>query len=93
MVMLNAGFVVPKLARISLAMLEACQLPIWLNVYLSKPGLQRSTQLHTDKQACARTPPNATSFEVASFAHTPSGSVISASEHLSCRALEILNKT
>ena len=49
-VMLNAGFVVPRLARVSLAMLEASQLPIWLNVYLSKPGLTRSTQLHTDKQ-------------------------------------------
>ena len=49
-VMLNAGFLVPKLARVSLAMLEASQLPIWLNVYLSKPGLTRSTQLHTDKQ-------------------------------------------
>lgn len=49
-VMLNAGFLVPKLARVSLAMLEASSLPIWLNVYLSKPGLARSTQLHTDKQ-------------------------------------------
>lgn len=49
-VMLNAGFVVPKLAAVSLAMLEATQLPIWLNVYLSKPGLVRSTQLHTDMQ-------------------------------------------
>ena len=43
-------FLVPKLARVSLAMLEASGLPIWLNVYLSKPGLKRSTQLHTDKQ-------------------------------------------
>ena len=49
-VMLNAGFVVPKLAAVSLAMLEASQLPIWLNVYLSKAGLERSTQLHTDLQ-------------------------------------------
>ena len=49
-VMLNAGFVVPSLARISLAMLEATRLPIWLNVYLTRPGLERSTQLHTDKQ-------------------------------------------
>jgi len=49
-VMLNAGFLVPKLAAVSLAMLEASQLPIWLNVYLSKAGLVRSTQLHTDKQ-------------------------------------------
>ena len=49
-VMLNAGFLVPALARVSLAMLEASQLPIWLNVYLSKPGLTRSTQCHTDKQ-------------------------------------------
>ena len=49
-VMLNAGFLVPKLARVSLAMLEATQLPIWTNVYLSKPGLKRSTQRHTDKQ-------------------------------------------
>ena len=31
-------------------MLEATQLPIWLNVYLTRPGLSRSTQLHTDKQ-------------------------------------------
>ena len=49
-VMLNAGFLVPKLARVSLAMVDAAQLPVWLNVYLSKPGLTRSTQLHTDKQ-------------------------------------------
>ena len=49
-VMLNAGFVVPTLAHVSLAMIDATQLPIWLNVYLSKPGLARSTQLHTDKQ-------------------------------------------
>ncbi|KAL3905067.1 MAG: hypothetical protein SGPRY_011047 [Prymnesium sp.] len=49
-VMLNAGFLVPKLARVSLAMLEASGLPIWLNVYLSRPGLVQSTQLHTDKQ-------------------------------------------
>ena len=49
-VMLNAGFLVPKLASISLAMLEATGLPIWLNVYLSKPGLATSTQLHTDAQ-------------------------------------------
>ena len=49
-VMLNAGFLVPKLAGVSLAMLDACQLPIWLNVYLSKPGLTRSTQRHTDRQ-------------------------------------------
>ena len=43
-VMLNAGFVVPTLAHVSLAMIDATQLPIWLNVYLSKPGLARSTQ-------------------------------------------------
>ena len=49
-VLLNAGFLVPKLASVSLAMLEASALPIWLNVYLSKPGLTMSTQLHTDKQ-------------------------------------------
>eukprot|EP00966_Prymnesium_polylepis_P100566 2329395-Prymnesium_polylepis.1 len=49
-VMLNAGFLVPKLAAVSLAMVEASRLPVWLNVYLSRPGLQQSTQLHTDKQ-------------------------------------------
>ena len=49
-VMLNAGFLVPKLAEVSLAMLEATGLPIWLNVYISKVGLTRSTQCHTDKQ-------------------------------------------
>lgn len=49
-VMLNAGFIVPKLAVVSGAMLDAAQLPVWLNVYLSKPGLKRSTQLHTDLQ-------------------------------------------
>lgn len=49
-VLLNAGFLIPKLAVVSLAMLEATLLPIWLNVYLSRPGLTRSTQLHTDKQ-------------------------------------------
>ena len=49
-VLLNAGFLIPKLAAISLAMLEATQLPIWMNVYLSKPGLATSTQLHTDTQ-------------------------------------------
>ena len=49
-VMLNAGFIVPALAQVSLAMLEATQLPIWTNVYLSRKGLTRSTQLHTDKQ-------------------------------------------
>ena len=32
-------------------MLEATRLPIWMNVYLSKPGLSTSTQLHTDTQA------------------------------------------
>ena len=51
MVLLNAGFLIPKLAAISLAMLEATRLPIWMNVYLSKPGLTTSTQLHTDTQA------------------------------------------
>lgn len=25
-------------------------MPIWLNVYMTKPGLKRSTQLHTDMQ-------------------------------------------
>ena len=50
-VLLNAGFLIPKLAAISLAMLEATRLPIWMNVYLSKPGLTTSTQLHTDTQA------------------------------------------
>lgn len=49
-VMLNAGFCVPKLAAISRAMLEVTSLPIWMNVYLSKPGLSTSTQLHTDQQ-------------------------------------------
>ena len=49
-VLLNAGFLIPKLAAISLAMLEATRLPIWMNVYLSKPGLTTSTQLHTDTQ-------------------------------------------
>jgi hypothetical protein len=49
-VLLNAGFLIPKLAVVSLAMLEATLLPIWLNVYLSRPGLVKSTQLHTDKQ-------------------------------------------
>ena len=49
-VLLNAGFLIPKLAAVSLAMLEATLLPIWLNVYLSRPGLARSTQLHTDLQ-------------------------------------------
>lgn len=49
-VMLNAGFIVPSLAQISLAMLEATSMPIWLNVYLTRPGLSSSTQLHTDKQ-------------------------------------------
>jgi len=49
-VMLNAGFIVPALAQVSLAMLEATQLPIWTNVYLSRKGLTRSTQLHTDQQ-------------------------------------------
>ena len=49
-VMLNAGFLAPKLAEVSLAMLEATDLPIWLNVYVSRPGLARSTQCHTDKQ-------------------------------------------
>ena len=34
----------------STAMLEATRLPIWMNVYLSKPGLTTSTQLHTDTQ-------------------------------------------
>ena len=49
-VLLNAGFCIPALAAVSKAMLEATQLPIWLNVYLSKRGLATSTQLHTDKQ-------------------------------------------
>lgn len=49
-VLLNGGFCVPKLAAISRAILDATQLPIWTNVYLSKPGLATSTQLHTDKQ-------------------------------------------
>ena len=49
-VMLNAGFCVPMLAAISRAMLEVTSLPIWMNVYLSKPGLSTSTQLHTDQQ-------------------------------------------
>eukprot|EP00965_Chrysotila_dentata_P027064 898271-Pleurochrysis_carterae.AAC.1 len=49
-VMLNAGFIVPSLAKVSLATLEATRLPIWLNVYLTRPGLASSTQLHTDKQ-------------------------------------------
>ena len=49
-VLLNAGFCIPKLAAVSLAMLEVTRLPIWMNVYLSKPGLATSTQLHTDTQ-------------------------------------------
>jgi hypothetical protein len=49
-VLLNAGFLVPKIAEVSLAMLEATSLMIWTNVYVSRPGLTRSTQLHTDKQ-------------------------------------------
>ena len=49
-VLLNAGFLIPKLSAISLAMVEAARLPVWLNVYLSRPGLSQSTQLHTDKQ-------------------------------------------
>ena len=44
------SFCIPKLAAVSLAMLEATRLPIWMNVYLSKPGLATSTQLHTDTQ-------------------------------------------
>ena len=48
--LLNAGFCIPKLAAISQAMLDATQLPVWMNVYLSRPGMEVSTQLHTDKQ-------------------------------------------
>ena len=47
--LLNAGFCIPKLAAISQAMLDATQLPVWMNVYLSRPGMEVSTQLHTDK--------------------------------------------
>ena len=49
-VLLNAGFCVPALACVAQACLDVFQMPIWLNVYMTKPGLQRSTQLHTDKQ-------------------------------------------
>lgn len=49
-VMLHGGFVVPTLAHVSLALLEATALPIWTNVYVTRPGLSSSTQLHTDKQ-------------------------------------------
>mmetsp|Transcript_8349 Transcript_8349/g.17007 ORF Transcript_8349/g.17007 Transcript_8349/m.17007 type:complete len:586 (+) Transcript_8349:78-1835(+) len=49
-VMLNAGFCIPDIAAIAQAALTALQLPIWVNVYLTTPGLARSTQLHTDKQ-------------------------------------------
>ena len=36
-VLLNAGFLIPKLAAISLAMLEATRLPIWMNVTRTRP--------------------------------------------------------
>jgi len=49
-VLLNAGFCVPEVAAVAQAALQATQLPIWLNIYLTTPGLVRSTQLHTDKQ-------------------------------------------
>ena len=46
----SAGFFMAPLATICAAMLEAFQLPIWLNVYISEPGRQSSAPCHTDKQ-------------------------------------------
>jgi hypothetical protein len=46
----SAGFFIAPLASICSAMLEAFQLPIWLNIYITEAGKQSSAPCHTDKQ-------------------------------------------
>jgi ribosomal protein L16 Arg81 hydroxylase len=46
----NAGFFMPPAAAISASLLEAMQLPIWLNIYVTKAGRTSSAPPHTDKQ-------------------------------------------
>ena len=46
----SAGFFMAPLASICGAVLEAFQLPIWLNVYITEAGRQSSAPCHTDKQ-------------------------------------------
>lgn len=46
----SAGFFMPPLASICGAVLEAFQLPIWLNIYITEAGRKSSAPCHTDKQ-------------------------------------------
>ncbi|KAG8460254.1 hypothetical protein KFE25_004502 [Diacronema lutheri] len=46
----SAGFFIAPLAAIALSMADAFELPVWLNMYLTRPGQLLSTQLHTDLQ-------------------------------------------
>jgi len=46
----SAGAYISPLATVSLAVLEALQLPVGLNLYITAPNMQTSAPPHTDKQ-------------------------------------------
>ena len=46
----SAGFFIQPLAVICEALLEALQLPVWLNIYITAAGKAKSAPAHTDKQ-------------------------------------------
>lgn len=46
----SAGFYIPPLAVICNALLQALQLPVWLNVYITESFREQSAPAHTDKQ-------------------------------------------
>jgi len=46
----SAGAYISPLASVSLAVLEALQLPVGLNLYITAPKMQTSAPPHTDKQ-------------------------------------------
>lgn len=46
----SAGFFIQPLAVICEALLEALQLPVWLNIYITAAGKTKSAPAHTDKQ-------------------------------------------
>jgi len=46
----SAGAYISPLAAVSLAVLEAMQLPVGLNLYITAPNMQTSAPPHTDKQ-------------------------------------------